>query len=363
MKKPILVVLLVLLNSGILIAQNTCSLSLTKARVLFEDGHLYDVEDMISGCLEKGFTREERIQAYHLLTLTNLYLDRHQEAENSYLKLLVLDPEFDVEENNDYVEIVYLDQKFKTTPIFTITGRAGININAPYIINDYDINESDPESYVNRTGYWIGSGVDLNINSNVKLGVELLYRRTLFEYNSRRFNSEELNVLQIQNWLSLPVSLKFVKQFGDYYPYVYGGFMVNYLLASRGEFVFSSNQSLTDGEQLGRTTENPNVNLRPLRNEWPNSLFGGIGIKKKIGYNFIFMELRYVGGLRNIVDVDQRFPLQNGYLYDFEALYQFTYLDDDIRLNAYSVSIGFEKPLYKPRKVTKAKGFFKRIFK
>lgn len=358
MKKCICTTLLLISGYFQLVAQNQCAQSLNSARTLYSEGHFYRVPEVLQECLERGFSREQRIQAYHLLTMAYLYMDEHALAEESYLKLLQLDPEFDVENDNEHIEIVYLNNKYKTTPIFTLTAQAGVNATIPVIINPYDVSQKDPVVYEYGAGYWFGPGVDLSINDKFKVGAELLFRRTSFSYRNKRFEDDNLELKLVHNFISLPVSVKYTYQAENFYPYAYAGVMYDYLISSRGNFEYNN---VT--EDLGSfNVRSSGIDMTPLRNQVSLNFVGGIGLKKRIRYYYVFVEFRFIGGLKNIVDVENRYLKADNYLYDFEALFPFTYIDDDMRLNSFSFSIGFEKPFYKPRSISPRQSFFKRIF-
>ena len=350
-----LVILLFFIAPYSLYGQSNCVQSLDNAKTLFAEGHLYDIPDVLKNCLKKGFTKEQKVQAYHLLSMTYLYLDRHEDAERAYMELLAIEPEFDVKNESDKIEIEYLDKKFITTPIFTFNARAGLNRTKPVVLQSTD---SDLETYFGRTGFYFGPGIDFNINSKWKVGAELLYRHTAFYYERVMFKEQDiLKMTQTQNMISLPVSVKYLHNTGGIQTYIYGGIMYDYL------FFSNANLSSTDFSldiEGGSVSNSDILDLTPTRKNLLVNLFGGIGAKYRIDYYYVFLELRFVGGLRNLVD--KRYsPEENPYLYDLTSVFEHYYIDDDFRLNSFGFSVGFENPFYKPRKVGSGKSFFKRL--
>lgn len=360
--RSILTIFLSLIAS-LLFAQSSCVQSLDKAKSFFAEGHLYEIPQMLDECLKRGFTREQKVQAYHLLSMTYLYLDRHEEAEKAYMQLLELEPEFDVENDNDKIEIVYLDSKFKTTPIFTFTGRAGLNRTMPFVIIDYPLDNDDPEQYKNKTGFWFGPGLDFSIDNNWKIGAEILYRKTNFFYESLRFGEDNVKVTHHQNWASLPVSVKYVRKTGPVHSYVYGGVMFDWMMVSSLDLEFVdiwvNESNIVEGLAPSRET----LKSTDMMNRTSLNLIGGIGAKYRIDYYYVFFELRFIGGLKNLVREGNRYSIEKDpYLYDLKSVFEYIYVDDDYRLNNFGFSIGFENPFYKPRKITSKQPFFKRIF-
>ena len=69
----------------------------------------------------------------------------------------------------------------------------------------------------------------------------------------------------------------------------------------------------------------------------------GAGVLIKMNYNYLSLDLRYRGGLNNVVD-------ESGQYQNNELLYRYGYVDDYKRLNNLAITVGFVKPFYKPRK-------------
>jgi hypothetical protein len=84
MKKLILpgLLLLVLFPWG-LVAQTSCSEQLRVAQRRYDEGLLDDIPKLISSCLENGFSKEEKMNAYKLLIQTYLYSDATAMADET----------------------------------------------------------------------------------------------------------------------------------------------------------------------------------------------------------------------------------------------------------------------------------------
>ena len=91
-------------------------------------------------------------------------------------------------------------------------------------------------------------------------------------------------------------------------------------------------------------------------------VFGG-GVKYKIGKNFLYADARYMIGLNNITIPDKNFYNSDGTL--ATTLTQYQYVSDFLRLDNLSVSFGYIRPLYDPRKIKKVSGksLFRGLFK
>jgi hypothetical protein len=110
-----------------------------------------------------------------------------------------------------------------------------------------------------------------------------------------------------------------------------------------------------------RDVPSPDVNLIQSRNRLNQSVFIGGGLKYKLGLDFIFAEVRYSIGLRNITNPDNLYannsfkPITPEWVKSFELTGGYRHVDDYFRLDNLSISFGFLRPLYKPRELKRAR--------
>src|SRR4030042_4814203 len=69
-------------------AQDDCSKTLQEARNLYDLGMIDEIPKMLSPCMQEGFTRPQRIEAYKLLILAYLFDDNQFEAERTMTEFL-----------------------------------------------------------------------------------------------------------------------------------------------------------------------------------------------------------------------------------------------------------------------------------
>ncbi len=340
--------------------KGNCLETLTLAQENFDAGRLYSIPNILKPCLDNGFNKSQRIQAFWLLTRTYLFIDDPISAEDSYLKLLKLDPEYKIDDESDPIDMVYLSKKFKTTPIFVLFGKLGFNVTNASVIQNFGADNTDlsNESYSGSVGFQFGTGVEWNINDSwsVGLGIDFTNRRysynnTLFEFDTQEFSEDRISV-------DIPAYVKYRRKINKFIPYVYAGYTQHIMLSSDGELTLTdrasgNNENLTEFPVTG-----PSEDLTDIRQRFNRSLIFGLGSTYRIKYNYVFLEVRYSYGMNNIVDVDEQYS--NDLL-----LYTYAFVDDDKRLNTVAVNFGFIKPLYKPRKIGERirKGLFKNIFK
>ncbi len=77
-------------------SQNSCdNITLSEAKKNYETGKFNDVIISLNNCLVSGFNKEQKIQAYRLLSLTYLALDKYAKALDAANKLLTINPNFE----------------------------------------------------------------------------------------------------------------------------------------------------------------------------------------------------------------------------------------------------------------------------
>lgn len=340
------------------ISAQSCAEVLNSARESFSAGRLYGIPAILKPCLESGFNKDQRLEAYWLLTRTYLFIDDPIGAEDSYLKLLKLDPEYKLNPETDPIDIVYLSKKFKTTPIFVLHGKGGFNISSVSTIHNYGIDNTSQsnESYSSNVGMNIGVGGELNLSDRFSFGLEVNFYSRKYSYTNTLFNADKQTFSENQIGLDLPVLLKYRWDFEKVRPYLYSGIGADYLLQAKAtvkliDRVNAGTEDLTEIPVTG-----PQVNIGDQRNKITYFAHFGAGVNYRWRYNYLVFDVRYRMGLSNIVS-------EEGQYGNSVLLYRYGFVDDDKKLDNYSVTIGFVRPLYKPRKIKpSSKGFMSGLF-
>jgi len=332
-----------------------CLSTLALANEEFNAGRFFGIPSLLKQCLDNGFSTEQKVQAYHLLTQAYLILDDPIAAEDSYLKLLQADPEYIASPEKDPIDLVYLSKKFTATPIFTPHIRGGTNVS--FVRTIHEINtEPYPVGRSNgiRPALQIGLGVDWNINDNLSIGGEGLFSFKSFKVTKTGLSGDDRQeAIERQVWVDVPIYVKYRDDFGKVRPFGYVGAALNLLLGSNAE-VRTENVSPSLSETTGSQvpTEGPNIKLGYKRNLINRSILIGGGAYYKVGKNFVFADIRYMAGLSNLVKESENYYNEDGSLSTTIPRYRWT--GDYYRLDNLSVSIGFVKPLYNPRKIKRA---------
>jgi hypothetical protein len=354
------------LSANVFAQSITCEEQLNAAAAEFEAGRFYGIPGMLKSCIDKGFTTEQRQRAFLLLTQTYLLLQDPIAAEDSYLKVLKANPEYETNPDVDPIDVVYLSKKFTAAPIFSLYGRAGGNTSVARVINSLYAYDSpgvpSKDKYTLRPGFQIGAGVDWHVIDQFSISAELnllsaSYRRTRTDI----FGRDVLVSTDQQSSLVVPLMVKYThKTKSNIKPFGYAGYSIQLLLSDKLK-VISENKDENPDSEVGNisteTYESPSRNYTAIRTSINQSFLVGGGAKLKSGLNYWFLDLRYALGLTNIINKDAVFQT--------EEIFRSGHVDDFLRLDNLSLSVGFVYPLYKPRHVKKVrtKGILRKIKK
>lgn len=366
----------ILLLSGILLpplggsAQTIdCEQTLALATEEFNAGHFYNVPSVLNECLT-SFNRNQRQRAHLLLTQTYLLLDDPIGAQRSYLEVLWANPEFVPDAELHAIDVVYLSRRFTATPKFSWFLSAGSNVSPVRVIHRIDIAPDGNKAYSLRPGYSAGVGGEYSYDEHISVRLEANFMHTSYRSTvSERFMRDQKTFIDRQTWINLPAYLCYSDDKGTYRPYGFVGYAVSALLADKGSVILTNvkqieGQATDTGEGEAETEKievtSPDFDLLHARNRLNHSMIFGGGIKYKLGLDFVFAELRYSAGLKNI---------PNEYLYANSELNTtspeyvdsgtpaaaFGHVDDLFRLDNLAITVGFIRPLYKPRELKRAR--------
>jgi hypothetical protein len=344
-------------------SQNNCEANLTQAQEWLDQGRLNGISALLNACLNNGFTKEQKVQAFRILTMTYLYNDDPYAAEQSYLALLAEDPEYQLLDT-DPIELEHLGEQYITTPIISWRFMVGANTSFITVIHEngtYNINDSQ-QKYTPDFGFNVNGAVDVHFSKMVSITAGLELSSHKFRYSNQFFEGtvQTLGATQTvsdeqtkeENFIeaSLPISIKldFPINNSGWSVYAYGGYSINYNWLYRADLRITPGDA-GSGSNVQATVSGPKLDIGIIRKDWTQSFLGGVGVKKRFGYKYGFIDIRYKGGLTNLLQEEKQFSFENN-----EELqeYTFTYamVDDDFRLNALSINVGVIIPMYRPRK-------------
>jgi hypothetical protein len=336
--------------SSLVSAQDNCSDVLTKAQDTYKEGRINEIAEMLEPCLANGLNKQEKIEAYRLLTLTYLYFNEKEKAEGAMTQLLHNDPEYKLR-HVDPTEFVNLYNSFRTTPIVLIGAKVGVNYTDVDVHKNFSLDDSSVPrgEYSSNVGIQASVSAQFPISKKASLLAELLYVANSYTYNDNLFNYASLEFPEKQTHLCVPVLFNY--NFGKsskWVPYANVGASVSYLLKSK---VTPIRVDVTDGNNQ-REIKEGEIDISSIRKSinYNIVLGGGLKVKDILGRGYLLLDIRYSHGLNNVVKSKERYSNQ-------VLMYSYMYVDNDFKLNSFQYSLGYSYPLYKPKlkKVKKEK--------
>lgn len=337
-----------------------CLATLSHAESEFAAGRFFGIPALLKECLDRDkYSNEEKVRVYMLLAQVYLLTDNPTEADRAYLQLLRSNPEF-LPSDSDPVDIIYLSKKFTTRPVFTPHIKLGGNLSSQSVIypqNTISTPDSTRARYTPMAGWTMGGGVEWNITDNVGIGGEVLLSRKSFRRQiDNIFRNDQQMLTERQTWFDIPLYLRYGISTGRIRPYVYAGGSINLLVGAKVEEV-QDDVTPPFGSEPGKVVSNSDVprSIMYKRKYLNRSLVFGTGAKVKLGKDFLLFDLRYMPGLSNVVNLKtNNYASKSRDVLDQSAA-QFGSVPDIFRVNNFSITVGYVRPLYNARSVTKVR--------
>ena len=328
-------------------AQVDCSITLKEAQKQYDKGVIEKVPSMLEACLKSGFNKEEKLQALKLLTLTYLFEDKQLFAEETMMKILRIDPEYEVNPAVDPVEFINLHNSFRTEAIYTFGISGGLNFSSVVKIEDFGVNNVGGDSlgsyFQNGSGFQLSASFSRHIMQGLSVNIELMYMaRKLKFHDLYLYEFASVEVIESQSWLALPLSLSYsFLRTKKLQPYVQFGYVPSVLLSAKSSvtrtYEDNSLPSVTGAE----------VDVLQLRDS-PNSVSMGIGAKYKVNKGHFSLNVQYLRGLQNQTDASNRYT-------NPQLIYKYFYTDGDFYVDNIAISLGYSYSLYNPKLKSKGK--------
>ena len=348
--KRIIAAIIILLAFLNIHGQEQCAFILEEAQDMFDAGQIETIPEKLAGCLESGFSRDEKLQAYKLIIFSYLYDDNIVEADAMMLKFLKDYPSYEVVAT-DPMNFVALKETYDTRPILMLGGGMGANMTLPLSLVNLG-----PSNYEKFPGNYVPGSASFNasviarkrINDHFLISGEVSYFTVKFDYyldtreNTDPFSAEItdfslIEYYETQNKLMLPIGAVYQFSNSDFSPYITAGICPGVLLKSVGE-------GFRDYVDLGITrVEVAPTTVTDARRIFSMYGFLGGGIKYSLGPGEAFLDARFFANpLTQVKPGSDRFIP--------ELTYELLYTDDELLLNSISISAGYMLPIYNPKK-------------
>jgi len=333
-----------------------CVQNIEIAQQKYDEGRIQDIQSLLKNCIEAGnYTKAEESQALRLLTLSYIFLDDEENAEATMLRLLETNHEFEIIPAIDPTEFINLHARYRTKPLFNIGVRYIFNYAQPIVTelnSAFNLN-------IERHGYTmifgifgVGVNFEYEFAENFIIYPEIHYKSMSVAYSAKQQGVGknilsdtayvELEYFEDQQWLSLPVSVKYkfnFKNLPSIKVYANAGVAVDLLLKS----TFPA-----DGTTLN-TKGDPEVGFALITTKDHNILnfgvFAGGGITYKMGEGFFSLEGRYQYTFTNFTKPEKVLNPTNPQSINLLAQH------DLYKLNHIAFSIGYTRSMYFPKKL------------
>ncbi len=314
-----------------------CAFKLREAQQLYDAGRIENVPAMLQSCIERGFTQEDRLTAYKLIILCQIYDDDLEKAHQGMLSFLKRYPEYELS-TTDPDEFRFIFEQYRTRPILDVGAFAGVSRNHGMISQPYspfNLNTFQPRYASDGFSFQAGALINFYASNKIQISLEPMYAQANFqlEYETSPISEDQLlDHFERQSFLYIPLSGTYEFTIKKFRPYLRLGVQLGLL--------FDNKTASTEGIFTG--PDEDNLNNRNQLNYWA---LGGAGVKYKLNKGYFYLDLRYNVGLKKyLVSADQRFTQEN---HNWVYMYQ----DSDFRLNSFLISVGYARSFYNPKRI------------
>lgn len=325
----------------------SCAQTLRLARSTYEQGRLHELESILGPCLSSGFTTEEQVEAYKLLTLTYIYLEEPKKADETMRKVLETDHFFQINPEIDPAEFVALYKTFRTEPVYSLGAKFGPALILPSVLTNYYTASDAAGSGEYSPGIGIQAGVtfEMKVFKKFSIAPELMFAPRQFSKENSLFSTDSLGsvggqteAVYKQTWIDLNAVVQYeIGRNKD------GTFITYAGLGPAVSLSLKQNLQLNTTGLSGSAVSGADVNVKDSFEQFFYSITALIGAKLRIGGIYVHGELRYQHGLSNVVNADSRTNL--------EVTLDYAAQHNDVRLNTITGALGVSMPIFKPAKL------------
>lgn len=336
-------------------AQEGCAYTLEEAQDMFDAGLIESVPEKLSGCLHRGFTSEEKLQAYKLVILSYLYDDNLEDADRVMLEFLSEYPSYEPVAT-DPREFIVLMESYDRRPVLMIGGSLGINFTFPLItgrMGTYNYSTNEGNYLPGGAGFHGSFRIDKQLNERFGLSGEISFSHNRFDFyldndtEDQAFTGEitdfsNIEYYETQNRLSIPLSVNYNLNNSRLRPTFLLGVAPSILFTATGD-------GYREYANTDKTRYDPvivsNVEIMPVRRFINLVAFAGIGLEYKVGPGELFMDARFC------VQVLNQVP-QGADRFVQKLAFETFYVTDNLLLNHVAISAGYMFPIYHPKKIS-----------
>ncbi|MGM0498086.1 MAG: hypothetical protein ACQESJ_09230 [Bacteroidota bacterium] len=336
----VITIIILLFLSASVSSQNSCGEQLKHAEELYESGQISKVEEFIKPCLDDGFSKNEKVRAYRLLTLSNLYYNEDEKAVDAMDNLLKTESEYKIK-SSDPSEFVSLYDAFRTKPVIIAGIKSSFGFFEIYDIQNYnDINSFQHSAvYQPANSASIGVSLEFRVFWQISFVSEVYYSMFNYKYQNTVLDYSNIAFSENIQSLDMPLNIQWNVMEADFTPYVNLGASFNYLISSQTDF---SREDITD--ETTREPVNTKLNVTNSRNKYNYAFCAGVGFRWKnlFGQGYLSFDIRYSRYLNHNVEAANR--AENP-----ELIYSYFNTDNPLKFQNTQILIGYKLPIYFPK--------------
>ncbi len=318
--------------------QDDCILKLQEAEKMYEEGKIELVEPLLKNCLNSGFNRENRIQAYRLLALVQIFEDNSELAENYLLKILKINPEYKYNESVDPLEFIRLYNTINTNPVLSIGVLFGTNITNPLLRQTYTVNNyknANAKYTSNGIGIELGLRCAYHLNNNIDIVFEPTYTNQTFKLSEQVTDVCNTYVSEDIALLDFPINVNyFFYQQNKISYYAEAGLIYRQYISGSRMF----ERVYTDNEQPSIPELTIKSDIYRRHQNFAAAI--GAGVQYKLSRSNLQFLVKYKFGLTNLTNPENRYNNVDNIITDYY------FIDNNFNINGLSVNISYNYQFY-----------------
>lgn len=316
--------------SSNILAQSDCNNYLDVAKNLYNKGQFEESLSTLKSCSSNEQDKIKQWQSSRLLAQSYLGLHDLKMATSAAEDMLQINPLYKpslIEDNREFVNLI---KSVTIVPRFSLSlsAAAGINISYPNVITSYGITD-DGKTYKNGKAKQFGLYAGYSYSKLLSAHTGIIYAENNYAL-SYSIKDQNIKYQETLNYLQIPLFVRFqIKPKGNFKVFAQTGGLVGFLTKAKYDI---ENTVVTPDYQY-------TVNLKSMdmASSRTKSIYGallGVGASYKFREGHVFGEINSQYSFTNINKENTRLNNDN-------LVYNYFFIDDDLRLNNLTFSLGY----------------------
>ncbi|MCB9252660.1 MAG: hypothetical protein H6605_09355 [Flavobacteriales bacterium] len=194
-------------NSLISVAQSDCSDALYSINKLYFEGKIQSAIDRTKHCMTAFRTKEERFEAYRILSNCYLALKDYEKVNYCIKRLLKIRPNYTERSlGNENLELVKLIKSYSVKPDLFLGVCAGFSINRPFVISNRSPYTDARSEYKSSPGYLIGIEGLKDLPGNWEIAIRMFQSGSSIQHDISGLNLKDINYFERYDFTNLALA-------------------------------------------------------------------------------------------------------------------------------------------------------------